>query len=139
MGVISSDFVHVAEKFAPDSPARLISSAPVKIPLRGTVRVMFSVPRYSPFDVDQVQLLDPPEGITLKDFSVNRDRVTLVLEADAAKVTPGQTGNLIAIFVTKDKTPPGAPKKNPLRVPLGALPAIPYVVGGKVADASGSQ
>ncbi len=122
--------VHVAKKFAPDSPARLISSAPVKIPLRGTARVMFSVPRYFPFDAERIQLLDPPEGITLKDFSIDRDRITIVLEADAAKVKPGQTGNLIAAFVAKDKTPPGAPKKNPVRVPLGSLPAIPYMVVG---------
>jgi len=120
--------VHVTEKFAPDSPAEILSRTPVKIPLRGTARVTFSTPRYSPFDADKIQLLDPPQGITLKDFSVDSGRVTLVLEADASKVTPGQTGNLVAVFVMKDKTPPGAPRKNPLRVPLGSLPAIPYVV-----------
>jgi len=122
--------VHVAEKLAPVSPAKMLDATPIKIPLQGTAQVAFSAPRYLPFDADKIQLLDPPEGITLKEFSMAAGRVTLTLEADAANVKPGLAGNLIATFLTSDKTPPGAPGKNPVRVPLGSLPAIPYEIRG---------
>ena len=122
--------VQVAGDFAPDSPAKILSALPVKIPANGTARVLFSVPRYSTRDAGQIQLLNPPEGITLKSFSTGRDRVELLLEADAAKVKPSLTGNLVAVFVPKDTTPPGAPKVNPERVPLGALPAVPFEIVG---------
>lgn len=124
--------VAVTGSFAPGSPAKILSATPVKIPARGTTRVLLGGPGYSPFDASQIRLVDAPEGIILKSTSSGRGRIELLIEADAAKVQPGLTGNLIAAFVAKDPTPPGAPKINPKRVPLGCLPAIPYeLVGGE--------
>jgi hypothetical protein len=123
--------VQVTDKFAPDSPARLLSGTPVKIPMKGTAQALFSAPRYSSFDKDQIRLLDPPEGITIKGTASDKGRLEILLEADAAKVKPGLAGNLIAAFAAKDPTPPGAPKINPKRVPLGSLPAIPFEVVGE--------
>ena len=122
--------VYVTEKFAPASPARILGSTPVKIPLQGTVQVKFSISRNSSFDADALQLLDPPVGITIEDFSQDRESLTILLKADVDKDKAGQQGNLVAVFVAKDTTPPGAPKKNPVRVPLGSLPAIPFEITG---------
>ncbi|MCX7826595.1 MAG: alpha/beta hydrolase-fold protein, partial [Verrucomicrobiae bacterium] len=127
--VPSDDFVvGVNGRFAPDSSAKILSTTPVKIPLQGAARVLFNTPRYTSYDVAQLQLADPPEGITLKGTSSLQDGIEVVIAADPAKVKPGLKGNLIVAFVAKDTTPPGAPKINPKRVPLGTLPAIPYEV-----------
>lgn len=120
--------VAVTGRFAPDSPAKILSATPVKIPMQGTVRVRFSTPRYSSFDTTQIRLADPPAGITLKEVSWLRNGLELVIESDAATVKPGLQGNLIATFVAEDPTPPGAPRINPKRVPLGCLPAIPFEI-----------
>jgi len=123
--------VQVTEKFAPESPAKLLSLTPARLPLKGSAQVQFSVPRYSSFDKEQIRLLNPPEGITIKSTATDNGRLEIVLETDAAKVKPGLAGNVIAAFVAKDPTPPGAPKINPKRVPLGSLPAIPFEVAGE--------
>lgn len=120
--------VAVVERFAPDSPAKLLSPVPLRIPTQGTVRVRFNTPRYSSFDTAQIRLADPPEGITIQNTSWLRDGLEIVIGSDPAKVKPGLQGNLIATFVAKDPTPPGAPRINPKRVPLGCLPAIPFEV-----------
>ena len=120
--------VQVIGNAAPDAPASLLSKTPVKIPLHGSAPVQFSVPRYSRLDTNQIRLVNPPEGIALKDNSWDSGRLELVIEADATKLKAGLAGNLIAAFVAKDPTPAGAPRINPKRVPLGCLPAIPYEV-----------
>lgn len=122
--------VQVTGNFAPDSSAKILSTTPINIPAHGTAQVLFSVPRYSPFDTGEIRLVNPPEGITIKETSSRGGRMEILIEADNTKVTRGLAGNLIAGFVAKDPTPPGAPKINPQRVPLGSLPAIPYQVGG---------
>ncbi|MDF9826679.1 hypothetical protein M2447_000761 [Ereboglobus sp. PH5-10] len=130
-------FVFVGEKHAPAAPAKFLGRGPLKIPARGgVVKARFRVPRYLPSDTGQVRLLNPPEGIALKNFSLGNGDIVLEIEADAEKIKPG-AGNLIAEFVAKDTTPPGAPRKNPRRVPLGCLPAIAFeVVGGEVSTGS---
>lgn len=126
--------VFVGEKHAPAVSAKFLGRGPLKISARGgVVEARFRVPRYLPFDTGQVRLINPPEGIALKEFSLGDEGIVLEIEADAEKIKPG-AGNLIAEFVAKDTTPPGAPRKNPRRVPLGCLPAIAFeVVGGEAS------
>ncbi|MCX7887813.1 MAG: PPC domain-containing protein, partial [Verrucomicrobiae bacterium] len=120
--------VAVSGHLAPDSPAKILSPLPIKIPAGGATQVRFRVPRYSAFDTAQIKLLNPPEGIAIEDVSWLTEGLEIVIGSDGSKVKPDVQGNLIATFVAKDPTPPGAPRINPKRVPLGSLPAIPYEV-----------
>jgi len=74
-------------------------------------------------------LSDPPEGIALKRASLSPDGFTLQLSADPAKVKPGLRGNLI-VEVFLNQAVPGSQGKPAARrrVPVGALPAIPFEV-----------
>ena len=76
------------------------------------------------------ELNDPPEGIGIQSASSERGSTTIVLRADAAKVKAGLEGNLI-VEAFAEHAPdargdePSAKKR---RIPLGALPAIPFEV-----------
>lgn len=101
---------------------------PVKLPAGGTASVQVQTFK-GPF-LKQIRLeLDaPPEGITIKEVVDVPAGVALVLTADAARIKPGQKGNLIVnIFFEADLPKNGKPgqKRN---VPVGVLPAIPYVI-----------
>jgi hypothetical protein len=114
--------VAVWGQHAPRSPARIVSAMPVRIPVRGTARIEVSI-SVPPIDGKlEFALHDAPDGIALKEFTAH----ALVIEADAAKLKPGLTGNLIveAVVQRSDNDVP----MNKRRVPLGALPAIPFEI-----------
>jgi hypothetical protein len=76
-------------------------------------------------------LSNPPEGIVIQSVSPVRAGVEIVLQADSAKVKPGLKGNLIINgFVPRPaETNVTKPKaNNNQRMPLGALPAIPFEI-----------
>ncbi len=127
--------------------ARILSPTPVKIPAGDATRVRISVP-IGPFMSNvQFELSEPPDGISIQESSLTE----LVLAADAAKVKPGQKGNLIIKWSAERpipaanqpakpapptagsgktavdaKTPNAAPAKR--RVTLGSLPALPFEI-----------
>ena len=71
---------------------------------------------------------DAPEGIVIKNVSPSDEGMEILLESDAAKVTPGQKGNLIiGTFSSKPSTPSkkGASKGNN---PIATFPAIPFEI-----------
>ena len=106
--------------------AKIISPTPARIPAGGTARIRISVP-VGPFMSDvQFDLSEPPEGISLKESSLTE----LVLVADATKVKPGQKGNLIVKVSAERPMPAAAKTATPAkrRVPIGALPAIPFEI-----------
>jgi len=140
-------------------PASIVSSQPVRIPAGGTARVRVIVPpAYLRFDKVEFELSEPPDGITLRDSSLDPAGAArsqppgrlggrfggrlgapagaqappggqFVLQADAAKVKPGLRGNLI-VTVSGERVPTGNQQATAARrrVGLGTLPAIAFEI-----------
>jgi hypothetical protein len=109
-------------------PWRILSATPVKIPAGGTVRVSIG-PTGPKFGSNfQLELSEPPEGITLGEVVPGQGEAKIELRCDAAKVKPGLTGNLI-VNVFRPTTPEsGKPQATRRSAPLGTLPAIPFEI-----------
>jgi len=108
---------------APRGQLRVLSATPVKIPAGGTARIEVSMPVRG--RAVRLELDDPPEGITISKVSSLRLSSEIVLESDAAKVKPGQKGNLIiGVFPAG----PGGGRGPRARTPIGSLPAIPFEI-----------
>jgi hypothetical protein len=119
--------VAVFGRFRPGDAAQILSAMPVRIPADGTARIRVRLPVGPLVSKVEFELSEPPDGISIKEASPTE----IVLQADAAKVKPGGKGNLI---VKASAEPPAAaagtqsPPANRRRIPLGALPAIPYEI-----------
>jgi len=119
--------VAVLGRYRPEAvAARIVSSVPVKIPAGGSARVQVSMPVGPMITKFAFELDGAPEGISI----VQSSPTEIVLHADAAKIKPGLTGNLIAKAFGERAVETGKEKKpaNPRRLPLGALPAIPFEI-----------
>jgi hypothetical protein len=106
---------------------------PVKLPTGGTVQVQVPSPVGTLLDQVQLQLSEPPEGVAIEKVSSSPGAVAILLRADAAKAKPGLKGNLI-VEASVERTFPRPDGKQPgvtRRVPLGALPAIPFEIVGR--------
>ena len=126
--------------FRPGDANSLLSATPVRIPAGGSATIQVHVPTGPRIHDLQFELTDPPPGIRLGPASASS--VTILTDKDTVK--PGQAGNLIVSATAErkpaDNTPAGpvgtaAPATTPpakpatkFRVPLGALPAIPYQI-----------
>jgi hypothetical protein len=102
------------------------TTAPLRIAAGGTARVELNLPVGGLIREVAYELASSPDGISIKEMT----REAVVLQADAAKVKPGQKGNLI---LTASGEPPQtaktpAPAGNKWRVPLGAFPAIAFEI-----------
>src|SRR5674476_595156 len=104
-------------------------------------------PGYRMFKNVEVQLSEPPEGVTLTGMSLDASGENFSIQADAAKLKPGRRGNLI-VEITGERVPPAntaapanaatpataaAATPRPQtqaqqRVRLGMLPAIAFEV-----------
>jgi hypothetical protein len=81
----------------------------------------------------ELELRDPPEGITLHDVTVVPIGLAFHLTADRDAIQPGFADNLIVeafIEVEARNQADNAPKKTQ-RVSLGLLPAIPIEIVGQ--------
>jgi hypothetical protein len=113
-------------RFRTGDAAQILSAMPVQIPADGTARIRVRLPAGPLVSKVEFELSEPPDGISIKEASPTE----IVLQADAAKVKPGFKGNII---VKASAEPPAAagtqpPPANRRRIPLGALPAIPYEI-----------
>ncbi len=117
----------------PRLPVRILSDMPVKVPAGGTARLRIAVPPAWLAAQVQLELSDPPEGISMQTLSTSRAGVEIELQGDATILKPGLEGNLIVsasgvnpAASSRAKTPAGQ-----RRLPLGSLPAIPFLVTEK--------
>jgi hypothetical protein len=110
-----------------EPPMAIVSDQPVKIPVGGTVEVQVRLGWNHEGQI-QVELSDPPEGITV-DRAVWAERgFSLVLRGDAAKVKAGLRGNLMAnAFFQKTETDNDG-KTHDVRNLIGPLSAIPFEI-----------
>ncbi len=118
--------VAVFGRFRPGDSARVLSATPVRIPAGGMARIRFKLPVGPLLSKIEFELSKPPDGISIKETSPSE----IVLQADAARIKPGVKGNLIVKASAEPPAPPGnqPPPANRRRIPLGALPAIPYEI-----------
>ena len=117
------------------SSVKILGESPVKIPAGGTVRVQVAGPGGAFADRFQLELSDPPEGITIRNVAAVVEGTELLLQSDAAKVKPGQKGNLI-VNIIPGKNPASSQKGkqpgNQRRAAVGTLPAIPFEIVAKL-------
>jgi hypothetical protein len=109
---------------------RISSDTPVKIPSGGTAHVRIAGPLWALTNRFDLELSEPPNGITLQSVTPVGREIELALHCDAAPIKPGANGNLIVQLVPRLN--PTAAKRKPAanqhRPPAGALPAIPFQV-----------
>ena len=123
--------VAVLKRPNPRATLKILSATPVRMPPGGTARIEVSLPGPRIAERAQFELSNPPEGITIRNVSPVRDGVEIVLQTDAAKVKPGLEGNLIINGYVPRLAETNATKlkvNNNQRMPLGALPAIPFEI-----------
>ena len=119
----------IPSRFLAKTTVKLLTPTPIRLPSGGTVRIKAEIPAARFVDKIELELNEPPDGITIKSVTQTRDGTEILLHCDAAKIKPGLKGNLIvsafaeAAPAAKDK-PQAAKRRNP----LGSLPAIPFEV-----------
>jgi Bacterial pre-peptidase C-terminal domain len=124
----------VGRSGAPKSALRLEDETPLKISAGGTAKFHVAVQTGKMFENIQVELSEPPEGITIQKADEGPGVIEIIFAADAAKTKPGQQGNLILMVTGEranaaEKKEDKAKKKPGIRrIPLSALPAISYEI-----------
>jgi hypothetical protein len=112
-------------------PARIMGSEVARLPAGGSARIQVALPPMKAFQNVQLELSEPPDGLSLRDVAIGETGAEFVLEADASKIKPGLRGNLI-VTVSGERVPPQRANQPPpaarRRVPLGVLPAIPFEI-----------
>ncbi len=105
---------------------RLADRGPVRIPKGGTARVRIRAPRHPMLRHVQLELSDPPKGVTLQDVTVLPEGLALVLKADGDAARIGLEDNVIIEAFAKmaGRQQRGKGAKKSRRIPLGVLPAI---------------
>ena len=111
-------------------PVKIVSETPVKIPAGGTARIQLAGPPYMLTGKVQLELGEPPEGITIEKVEPARQGAVILLRSDPAKAKPGLKGNLIINAFPVAVPAPGKEKVQASRprVPLTVLPAIPFEI-----------
>lgn len=121
--------VAVGGRLAASGQVKLASETPVKIPLGGSTRVQFTAAIGEKARELEVELSDPPVGITLKSATSSPDGAEVELAGDASKLVAGEKGSLVLHAFSKRTNPNGKGR----RIPLGALPSIAFEIVEKSA------
>ena len=103
----------------------------LRIPSGGTVRYQLPIPNRPNLNDVQVELSNPPDGITILRMIRGLGGLVMLFSADAEMAKPGLKGNLVLnVFV--ERTVPGRNGKpgSKRKVPVGTFPAIPFEVVG---------
>ncbi len=114
---------------------RVATRGPVKLVPGGTTRVQIAAPSARSAGKIAFELVDPPEGVTVKECSAGAgDTVTVVLACDAAKMKAGAQGNLLlAGFGERPAGKAAAKGAKSNRASLGTVPAIAFEVAPAAA------
>ncbi|MCF6284190.1 MAG: pre-peptidase C-terminal domain-containing protein [Candidatus Hydrogenedentes bacterium] len=108
---------------------QLVNNATLPIPEGGTAEVHVLTPSAASLDTVQLELDNPPDGLTLVSTRVSGDSMVLLLGIEGKGLEAGYAGNLITnIFIEEDQPGKNAKRKRKRRVPYGSLPAIPFEI-----------
>ena len=120
--------VEVSSKNMSRFAINLVNPGLVKIPMGGTVTVRLAVPAAFADRVD-LELSEPPDGVSIQKVSSNRAGGEIILACDVAKAKLGSKGNLIIeAFPQKGNGGLGKAKATQRRSGMGSLPAIPFEI-----------
>ena len=103
----------------------------MRIPLGGTAKLQVPVqlPPNSGLEKPTLELSEPPDGIAVQESTLLAGVAEVVLRCDAAKGKAGSQGNLIFnVSAERQVKPPNGGTPQARRIPLGTLPAVPYVI-----------
>jgi len=119
----------VSDKRMQRQSVKLLSKTPVRIPSGGTATVVMGVPMNTFLGKLQLELSEPPEGLSIKSISPARDGTEILLQCDAAKAKAGLKGNLIVMAFAERGAGKDKPQANQQkRIQIGVMPAIPYEI-----------
>jgi hypothetical protein len=123
----SKPFPPLAANRSFQAPMDILSEQPVRIPVGGTVEVQVRL-GWSRNGQIQVELSDPPEGITVDSAGWTERGLVLVLRGDAAKAQPPLKGNLMANAFLQTTVTEKDGKTREVRNVIGPLPALPFEI-----------
>lgn len=107
-------------------PIELLGDKLVRIPVGGTARVRFYNHAAALSEKVQLELVDPPQGVSIRSSAAAATITEIVFQSDPAVAKAGQEGNLIVAAF--DPSPPEMSKEKtrgtPRRVPLATFPAV---------------
>jgi len=111
-------------------PVELVGEGPVRIPAGGSAQVRIKTRKRTNLKDMQLELNEPPEGLTLHGVTVVPEGLSFQLKADKDAMQSGFGDNLI-IEAFRESTPKQqegktAPKKR--RTSMGIFPAIPIEI-----------
>ncbi|MHC4461564.1 MAG: hypothetical protein ACYS30_09025 [Planctomycetota bacterium] len=111
-------------------PVKLAGRGLVRIHAGGTARVLIKTRKRPILQEMQLELNEPPEGLTLHDVTVVPEGLTFRLKADKDAMQSGFTDNLIveAFRMVTPKQQQGKPAPQKRRVSMGVFPAIPIEI-----------
>lgn len=109
-----------------------IADTPVKIPAGGSVQITLKTRKRPLLKEIQLQLQNPPEGLSLHDVTVVPEGLAFTVKAEKEALAPGFADNLIIEtfreYMPKPKEGKPAPKKR--RDSMGVIRAIPIRIIG---------
>jgi hypothetical protein len=113
----------------------------IRIPAGGTAGLRVKIPNRPVASTIQLELSEPPAGLTLKDVNITPGELTFAIAADSNAAKVGLMDNLI-VDVSAD--PPNNPQNNQKKIPkqrvyIGTLPAIPFEITPKDVNDRGRQ
>jgi hypothetical protein len=113
-------------KWAPP-PVELAGNSPVRIPAGGSAQVRIKAAKRGNFKGVQLQLNEPPEGLTLYDVTVVPNGLTFQLKAekDAIHVADNLIVEAFREYAVKKD---GIPTRQKRRNSMGIFPAIPIEI-----------
>lgn len=109
---------------------RMLDKTPVKIPIGGIARMRLRAPSSAFVERFQLELNDPPKGVTLREVAPAPEGPELVFACDKGAAAKGMKGNLIVNVVPKALASAQKAKgpANNRRAALTTLPAIPFEI-----------
>jgi hypothetical protein len=114
----------------PVPPIELAVRSPVRIPAGGSAEVRIKTRRGQVLQEMQLELSEPPEGLTLHDVTVVPEGLAFKLKADKDAIQSGFADNLI-VEAFRESTPKqqeGKPAPQKRRYSVGVFPAIPIEI-----------
>ncbi|MGB2862988.1 MAG: hypothetical protein WBC05_06660, partial [Sedimentisphaerales bacterium] len=111
-------------------PVKLAGNSPVRIPAGGSAQVRIKTAGRANFKGVQLQLNEPPEGLSMHDVTVVPNGLSFQLKADKDAMQSGFADNLIveAFRESVVKQKDGKPKGQKRRNSMGVFPAIPIEI-----------
>jgi hypothetical protein len=124
--------VTIVNRNGPRFAGDMLDAVPLKLTVGAVTPVRLALPLRTPRGQLELELDDPPAGITVEKVSAAEGGCQVALRCDGAKAKAGVEGNLIIRVFFRPIVPASVAATRPAaanrRLPLGTLAAIPFQV-----------